>query len=157
MHIKYQIEGDHSIVLNSSMGWLLLYREYYGHDILPDLLPALETILHMIGNTIDALEGDTMEDIVKAVTADDVIDGVFIDLSGLEVSTLLNIFWAMAKNEDPSIASPKEFFDQFEVFALDEVAPKMFDQILKSCISSKNLKRLKGKYPFLPMILSSEH
>ena len=154
MHINYQIEGQ-SVVLDSSTGWLFVYRDYFGRDILPDLLPALEAVLHTISNTVGVLEGDSVEDIVKALTSDDVIDGLFIDLTGAELTTVLNIFWSMAKNEDASIPEPQTFYKQFERFPVDEILPRMFSQIVNSCISSKNLESLKAKRPYLQTILSS--
>lgn len=156
MHKTYKIDTDHSIVLDSSMGWFLLYREYFGHDIMPDLLPAMETVLHAIGNTLGVIEGDSVEEVVKAVTSREVVDDFIVDITGMEISTMLNIFWALAKNEDNSIPEPRTFFNQFESFPVDELAPQVFRQILNSSISSKNLKRLGAKYPFVQTMLSSE-
>ena len=155
MHINYQIE-DQSVGLDSSTGWLFIYRDFFGRDILPDLLPALEAVLHTISNTVGVLEGDTVEDIIKALASDEVIDGLFIDLTGAELTTVLNIFWAMAKNEDASIPEPQAFYKQFDVFPVDEVLPKMFSQIVNSCISRKNLESLKARRPYLQTILSLE-
>lgn len=153
MHINYTIENQ-SVVLDSSTGWLFVYRDYFGRDILPDLLPALEAVLHTISNAVGVLEGDKIEDIIKALASDEVIDGLFIDLTGAELTTILNIFWSMAKNEDASVEEPDKFFKKFDVFPIDEILPKMFAQIVNSCISSKNLDSLKAKRPYLQTILS---
>lgn len=155
MHINYTIENQ-SVVLDSSTGWLFVYRDYFGRDILPDLLPALEAVLHTISNAVGVLEGDKVEDIIKALASDEVIDGLFIDLTGAELTTILNIFWSMAKNEDMTIEEPDKFFKKFDVFPVDEILPKMFSQIVNSCISSKNLESLKAKRPYLQTILSLE-
>lgn len=155
MHINYTIENQ-SVVLDSSTGWLFVYRDYFGRDILPDLLPALEAVLHTISNAVGVLEGDKIEDIIKALASDEVIDGLFIDLTGAELTTILNIFWSMAKNEDMTIEEPDKFFKKFDVFPVDEILPKMFSQIVNSCISSKNLESLKAKRPYLRTILSLE-
>lgn len=155
MHINYTIENQ-SVVLDSSTGWLFVYRDYFGRDILPDLLPALEAVLHTISNAVGVLEGDKIEDIIKALASDEVIDGLFIDLTGAELTTILNIFWSMAKNEDMTIEEPDKFFKKFDVFPVDEILPKMFAQIVNSCVSSKNLESLKAKRPYLRTILSLE-
>lgn len=155
MHINYTIENQ-SVVLDSSTGWLFVYRDYFGRDILPDLLPALEAVLHTISNAVGVLEGDKIEDIIKALASDEVIDGLFIDLTGAELTTILNIFWSMAKNEDMTIEEPDKFFKKFDVFPVDEILPKMFAQIVNSCVSSKNLESLKAKRPYLQTILSLE-
>lgn len=155
MHINYTIENQ-SVVLDSSTGWLFVYRDYFGRDILPDLLPALEAVLHTISNAVGVLEGDKIEDIIKALASDEVIDGLFIDLTGAELTTILNIFWSMAKNEDMTIEEPDKFFKKFDVFPVDEILPRMFAQIVNSCVSSKNLESLKAKRPYLQTILSLE-
>lgn len=155
MHKVYQINEEQSVTLDSAAGWLYVYDEYFGHDILPDLLPIMESILDAVANVVGVIEGTEIEDIVKALVNPEVIDNVFVDLSAVEMKTVLNIFWAMAKNEDPSIEPPEKFFNQFDVFPVVDIAPELFKQLLKSSMSSKNLESLKARIPFLQMIFSS--
>lgn len=152
MHRPYQVSENQSVVLDSSAGWLYIYNDYFGHDILPDLLPIMEGVLDAIANVVGVIEGTEIEDIVKALVDKQVIDDVFVDLAAIEMTTILNVFWAMAKNEDNSIPAPEQFFKQFDVFPVDQIAPELFKQLLQSSISSKNLESLKAKIPFLQTI-----
>lgn len=43
MKRTFDFEGI-PVELNSSMGWFLIYREQFGHDILPDLMPAIDAV-----------------------------------------------------------------------------------------------------------------
>ena len=54
----------------------------------------------------------------------------------------LNIVWAMAKNADDSVPEPKKWFNQFEVFPMDELVPAVGELLYKGMISSKNSTRL---------------
>ena len=49
---------DQPIEINSSLGWLFCYREQFGHDILPDLLPLLDAALGALANMYEELCGE---------------------------------------------------------------------------------------------------
>lgn len=133
-----QIE-DQSIEVNSSMGWLFVYREQFGHDILPDILPLVDAIVEIFADLYSE-DGELIDKL-----NDGLVDKVTITLSGLEFTTIVNIFWAMAKNCDSSIEEPKTWANKFEVFPMDQVATELFTLILSSSISSKNSERLLNK------------
>jgi hypothetical protein len=63
-------------------------------------------------------------------------------MAGLETTTILQILWALAYNEDKSIGQPMEFFNNFEAFPVDEILPELFTAVVESSVSSKNAKRL---------------
>lgn len=132
---------SHSVELNGSMGWLFVYRAQFGRDILPDLMPIIDTLLTIAGNAINEKGEVTPQSIVQSFDEGD-MGSALISLSGLEVMTLLNIIWAMAKNADKSIDSPEEWFGKFENFPLDVIVPEVFRLIFESCVSTKNSKRL---------------
>ena len=135
--------GNQRVELNSSAGWLYVYREQFGWDILPDLMPIVETVLGFAVKTLSNVTGGTLyiTDIV-AVLDDDTIDEMLSTISGLELTTMLNIFWALAKNADDEVGRPKDFVNSFDTFPVDEVCPEVFKMIVESSISSKNAKRL---------------
>lgn len=135
--------GNQRVELNSSAGWLYVYREQFGWDILPDLMPIVETVLGFSIKMLSNVTGDTIDlsDIV-GVLDDDTIDEMFSTISGLELTTMLNIFWALAKNADDGVGRPRDFLNSFETFPVDEVGPEVFKMIIESSISSKNAKRL---------------
>lgn len=141
--------GDQSVELNSSAGWLYVYRENFGHDILPDIMPIIEAALGMLLKLMEGLQEDgqadeiSFENFIK-VMDEDLISEIIINLVGMEMTTFLNIFWAMAKNQSEGIEQPKEFFNKFETISFDKIIPEIFRMILNSSISSKNAGRLLG-------------
>lgn len=142
---KVNLGNDQSIELNGSFGWLLVYRAQFGHDILPDLMPALEGILGACVKILGAGEGKafpkTMNEIVASLDEDALTD-MWINLAGLEFTTILQIVWSMAKKADPEIEPIEEYFDQFESISLDTLLPAVFRLIIESSVSSKKAKSL---------------
>lgn len=130
---------NHSVEVNTSMGWVFVYREQFGHDILPDILPLLDAIVEILVDVYD--EEGTLADKLR----DGLADRITITLAALEFTTLINTFWAMAKNADDSIAEPKTWVNQFDVFPMDTVAVELFQLLLSSSISSKNSASLLNK------------
>lgn len=144
-----QFEG-HSLEIDTSGGWFFVYRKYFSHDILPDIMPALESILQMAADVIGNVDEEELDAkaVVKAL-GEDTLEEMFMKMAGAELTTILQIFWAMAKNRDDSIETPQKFFNRFEVFPWDEIGPMLMRALLESNISSKNvtslLKRLTKK------------
>lgn len=136
---KIQLTKGQSIELSSSLGWLMIYREQFGHDILPDIMPIIESGLTTAINVIQA--GGSSDNVLDAIDGG-ILNDAFISISGLEFTTILNIVWAMAKKADPEIDGPSDYFDQFERFPLDSVIPVVVNMIVNSMVSSKNSKRL---------------
>lgn len=136
---------DQPVEINTSAGWFYKYRENFGHDILPDIMPIIESILnaaagvmrgiHERGGKVDA------KVILDSMDNDDLVDA-FIKMAGMEIITIYNIFWAMAKNANGKIPQPEEYFNSFEAVYMDEIIPVMFEGIVQSSISSKNARSL---------------
>lgn len=141
---EINIEGR-KVPINSAAGWLYVYREQFGRDILLDLMPVLEGILEalaeMTAEEISDLKSisDAHEVVINASAISDAI----IKLAGLEVVTMFNIFWAMAKNADHSVPQPLEFINSFESMPLDILVPELGKVLIDSCVSSKNLESLR--------------
>lgn len=137
------IDG-HPVELNSSAGWFYDYREEFGHDIMPDLLPVLEALL----GTLAELQESAGEELVLN---DDVVGKIIDALATAEITTIFNITWAMAHNADEKIESPRKWMNNFDNFPVDEVVPQLVTLILESSVSSKNatslLQRVKGLNP----------
>ena len=139
--------------LNNNAGWLYTYREQFGHDILPTLMPAMSAILDIAKGVIESVEPDSIrkkgekieipvEAIIEIADSQGIADSL-IHISGLEAVELINITWALAKTADEGIKEPKLWIRDFETFPVDEVAPEIFKLISTGVVSSKNLKRLK--------------
>ena len=139
-----KINNDQSVELNGSLGWLYVYREQFGRDILPDIMPIIESGLSTAVKIMQSAEGQeilTQAEFVGALD-DQVLSDIFINLSGLELTTVLNIVWAMVKNANDQVSSPELYFNQFDRLPLDKILPTIIRMIIDSSISSKNVKSL---------------
>ena len=137
--------GKQEVRLNNNVAWTMEYRDQFGKDILPAVMPLLVSTVEGVSTIItdagkagevsvegiaSALEGRALDVLLPMFQAE------FVDL-------VVNVTWAMAKAADESIDPPKRWVRQFETFPLDVVGPTVFDMVLKGFVSSKNLKRLK--------------
>ena len=137
--------GKQEVRLNNNVAWTMEYRDQFGKDILPAVMPLLASMIEGMStimadagrdgdlttsNIAEALEGRTMDVLLPMFQAE------FVDL-------IVNVTWAMAKAADENIEPPKRWVRQFEEFPLDVVGPAVYDLVLKGFVSSKNLRRLK--------------
>lgn len=136
-----EFEGQ-KVELNTSAGWLFAYRNRFGHDIFPDLMPIIESVVGAIATMLENGEAEVTQDSIKNLMNDDTITDAFIKLAGMEITTVYQVLWAMAYNADKSIGGPEDFFNSFEKFPLDIVIPELFTAIVESSVSSKNVERL---------------
>lgn len=139
-----QLEG-HQVEVDTSAGWFYEYLEQFGHDIMPDIMPLIESIVIAISSVLEESSGRFDEkELLKAMNNDALVDA-FIKMSGMEFTTVLNIFWAMAKNCSAATPQPKEFYKSLPVLPLDTLMPQLLHMIIESCASSKNAKSLLEK------------
>lgn len=149
--------GDKSVKLNNQIGWAFAYRDQFGHDIIPTLMPMLASAIDLIGGILreTGKTGDIGVDDILAVSDSDAMMNALIHASGLEFVELINITWALAKCADDSIPEPRSWVKQFDVFPVDEIAPAVFKLIFEGLVSSKNLTRLKNAMSSLRPISTS--
>ena len=134
--------GNKEVKLSNNVAWTMEYRDQFGKDILPVIMPFMASMIEGVSaivaeageitmqNIAEALEGRSMDVLLPMFQAE------FVDL-------VVNVTWAMAKAADESTEPPKRWVRQFDSFPLDVVGPVVFDMALKGFVSSKNLKRLK--------------
>ena len=137
--------ADKEVRLNNTVAWTMEYRDQFGKDILPAIMPLVASMVEGVSTVMadatvngeittssiaEALEGRTMDILLPMFQAE------FVDL-------VINVTWSMAKAADESIDPPKKWVRQFDEFPLDVVGPAVFDLVLKGFVSSKNLNRLK--------------
>ena len=137
--------GKQEVKLNNNVAWTMEYRDQFGKDILPAIMPLLASMIEGVSTVVaeaggsgelttssmaEALEGRAMEVLLPMFQAE------FVDLA-------INVTWSMAKVADESIDPPKRWVRQFDEFPLDVVGPAVFNMVLKGFVSSKNLRRLK--------------
>lgn len=137
-----KINDEQKFEINSSSGWLYAYQEQFGHDVLPVLLPAAEALLQTMADLMKDSKSDNVADILAAAD-EETISNAFITLSGMQLTTVTNIVWAMAKNANDSIESPREWLNSFDVFPWDIVVPQVLGAALEACISKKKFEKLK--------------
>jgi len=135
--------GKQEVRLNNNVAWTMEYRDQFGKDIVPAIMPLLASMIEGV-STIVAEAGDE----VNTSTIAEALQGRAIDImlpmfQAEFVDLVVNVTWAMAKAADESIAPPRQWVRQFDSFPLDVVGPAVFDMVLKGFVSSKNLKRLK--------------
>ena len=136
--------GKQEVRLNNNVAWTMEYRDQFGKDIVPALMPILASLMEGVSTIISESGSNevTMADIADAVQGRAM--EVLLPLFQVEfVDTIINVTWAMAKAADEDIEPPKRWVRQFEEFPLDVVVPAVYELVLKGFVSSKNLKRLK--------------
>ena len=136
--------GKQEVRLNNNVAWTMEYRDQFGKDIVPALMPILASLMEGVSTIISESGSNevTMADIADAVQGRSM--DVLLPMFQVEfVDTIINVTWAMAKAADESIEPPKRWVRQFEDFPLDVIVPAVYELVLKGFVSSKNLKRLK--------------
>lgn len=135
--------GKQEVRLNNNVAWTMEYRDQFGKDIVPVVMPMLAAMMEGLSTVIaDAGDEINVSSIANAIQGR-AIDIMLPMFQAEFVDLVVNVTWAMAKAADEGIAPPKQWVRQFEEFPLDVVGPAVFDLILKGFVSSKNLKRLK--------------
>ena len=144
--IKTITIDDKDIVLDNNVGWTLIYRDQFGRDIIPAIMPLLAGALDVVSGIFQEA-GDkkeiTIENLAKLADGDTLINAM-IHIGGFEFVDFINITWAMAKNADDSIPEPNIWLKQFDEFPVDVIGPEVVKLIFKGMVSSKNLERLNG-------------
>lgn len=137
--------GKKSVKLDNNIGWAMIYRNQFGHDIIPTLMPLVASAIDIVAGIINdtgKTEDITIEDLAGLVDGNAVIDAA-VHLGGFEFVEVINITWALAKNTDDDIPEPDAWIKEFEVFPVDVVVPEVSKLIFRGLVSSKNLTRLK--------------
>lgn len=135
--------GKQEVKLNNNVAWTMEYRDQFGKDILPVILPmgaALMEMLATVAASADELSLKGLAESLEGRVMDILEPLVQVEM----VDILINVTWAMAKVADESIDPPKKWIRQFDSFPIDIVAPTVYDMAMKGFISSKNQKRLKS-------------
>ena len=137
--------GDKDVRLNNNVAWTMEYRDQFGKDIVPVLMPILSAIVEGVSTLVAESGGKdfTIADVAEAVQGRSM--EILLPLYQVEfVDTIINVTWSMAQVVDENIEPPKRWVRQFEDFPLDVILPAVYELVLKGFVSSKNLKRLKN-------------
>ena len=126
-----KIDKKNKFEISTSWGWAYIYQEAFGHDIIPDLVPLIDTILDMLTGLVSGDEIDDKE--------------IGDELYGMEITTVTNVIWALAKNAEEDIPDVREWLDQFDMFPLADIVPEVMDVLIKSMVSTKKAKLLQER------------
>lgn len=143
MEKKVKLDSKNSILLDNNVGWLFIYKDQFGRDIVPSLVPVLNAGIDLVFGIYKELGGEISREKIMQIDPAALTDAIYA-ASGIEAVDLLNIVWALAKNADDEIPEPREWVRQFDTFPLDVIAPVVFELVFKSMVSTKNLKRLQS-------------
>lgn len=135
--------GKKSVRLDNNIGWAIIYKDQFGQDIIPTLLPLLSTLISAFAGIVEdtgKAKDISVEDLVKSMADSSVISKLY----GLEFTDFLYITWSLAKCADDDIPEPIPWLRELGDFPLDVIVPAVADLVVKGVVSSKNLKRLEG-------------
>lgn len=135
--------GGKEVKLNNNAAWCMEYKDQFGRDILPALLPviasAAEGLASVLADKTDKKIG--VQDLAEAIegrTMDILLPMLQIEFNDV----IIGVTWALAKCADEDIPEPKRWIRQFDSFPLDVIVPEVYELIITGFTSSKNLKRL---------------
>ena len=136
--------GDKEVRLNNSVAWTMEYRDQFGKDIVPVLIPVIASMVEGVSTVM--AESESKEISVPEIA--DSLQGraleILLPMFQVEfVDVVIGVTWAMAKAADENIDPPKRWVRQFEEFPLDVIVPAVYELVIKGFVSSKNLERLK--------------
>ena len=164
--IKTLTIGNKEVRLTNNVGWTLVYRDQFGHDIISTLTPMLAVALDLSSGFLQTVgvgkKEVTAEDVLMTLDGDVLIDAL-AHFAGIEFVDLVNITWAMAKAYDESLPEPRIWVQGFDEFPVDVIAPEVAKLVFKGLVSTKNVTRLmnlfknvKGIQPLTLTPLSSQ-
>lgn len=137
-----KISKEKELTLSNSLAWAMIYKDQFGHDIVPDIMPIVSAVAKLFGE-LQKNSGRDMTDLLKNLDGD-ILQSAMIELCAVQFTDFINLVWAMAKANDDDIETPEKWARQFDTFPLDIIAPAVFELVTKGLISSKNLKSLRG-------------
>lgn len=137
------IEGR-ELKLNNQVAWTMEYKDQFGRDIVPVIMPMVSAIVEGLASVIS--ESETKE--ISAKQISEAFQGrsmeILLPMFQVEfVDIIINVTWALAKCADETIPEPKKWIRQFDSFPLDIIVPEVYQLVMKGFVSSKNWGRLK--------------
>lgn len=147
---EIKINKDKTLKIDSSVGWIIKYREQFGRDILPELLPLISAGVELTLKTMEDA-GQSQEITIQAIAKSinkEALDDIMLNMAMLESVTVINIVWALMANAaartGETIESPEIWAQEMDNFPIDIILPKAIKMIIQSTVSTKNLKRLQN-------------
>lgn len=124
-----KLNSKEKIKIDTSWNWAYIYMDYFGHDIIPDLVPVIDAFMETLSGLLNGAETD------EELLSD--------KLYTMESTTVMNVIWALAKNADDDIPDVREWLKGFDRFPLDIILPEVLETLADTMISSKKAELLR--------------
>lgn len=106
------------------------FKNYFNKDLLKILMPLLKDMIPL-------MYAKTNEDGLPDVPQEQ----LFALIEKIELTDVLSIIWIMAKTADKTIKDPEDWYDDFEVFPVNEVMTKLMPVLFKSVLTTEESKK----------------
>lgn len=146
--------GGREIKLSNRTSWLFEYRDQFGQDIVPVLMPALIGLSKGISSLAKEAGGkleDISEEKLLEFAGSDALTDMGVHFSAFDGLTgILEIAWAMAKAADPKIPELREWIRQIEgddeeddeMPLVDVITPTVLKMMFTGVMTRKNVTGL---------------
>lgn len=139
-----KIDKKTSLKLDNNVEWMLIYRDQFGKDIVPMLIPAVNAGINIAMSVARETAGaKDIRDALASMSPEEITSALY-ELAGFEMADVINVTWSMAKCADETIDEPRAWVRQFEVFPLDAIAPAVVELVAKGLMTTKNFARLQA-------------
>lgn len=129
------IDGK-DVKFKASASFVYRYKQQFGRDLLTLVMPLIKSVLEVL-NVFFAPQnskGTDMEALLSEINISSAIEK-------LEIVDLFNIIWVMAKTANKDIGDPVEWYDEFDVFPVFDVAGELMDIFLPSLFITEESKK----------------
>lgn len=144
MEKTIKIDGK-EVTLNNNAAWCMEYKDQFGRDILPALLPVIASAVEGVASVLADKDDNSIgvKDLAQAIEGRSM--EILLPMLQVEFNdVIIGVTWALAKCADENIQEPKRWIRQFDTFPLDIIVPEVYDLVISGFTSSKNLKRLEN-------------
>lgn len=136
-----KLNDEKELTLSNNLAWAMIYKDQFGHDILPDIMPIFSALTKML-NEISKVSGQDIGEALKLID-NDALQDAMIEMCALQFTDFINLTWALAKANDNTIDPPYQWASQFDEFPMDILLPAVIELLAKGLVSSKNLTSLR--------------
>lgn len=134
MQKTINIDGK-DITFKFTLATCIRFKQQFGYDILSKLTPLISELLQ----GLDGLYKSDLEEIQPSQLGE-LLESVY----SVELTDILNLIWAMAKQADDTIKEPLIWFEQFEQFPIVDIFQELIGIILPSVMTEKKLEALRS-------------
>ena len=129
-----KLNDEKELTLSNNLAWATIYRDQFGHDIVPDVMPILSAVLRLINEVKDYTD---VNEIIKTVNFDTLQD-TLIELCAFQFTDFINLVWAFAKANDENTEAPEKWVRSSACIPPSRPAAC---SPLRRCVRTENLKR----------------